>query len=81
MMYTVCAYYDKETEKFNPPFFMPFVIDDVIESVIDGVKKGKIEGAQAFDLYHLGNYDTATALFNLNQEPKKVIELDQYVKQ
>lgn len=81
MIYTVCVYFDKDLEKYNPPFFVPFDTEQTIENVIDGVKKGKIEHPESFDMYLLGTYDTATALFNLVKEPKKLITLGDYVRE
>ena len=80
MRYTVCAYYDKDTEKFNPCMLFPFDVDSVIESIKEGVIKNKIEGAGAFELFHLGFYDTANANFELNDKPVKVMDLSQYVR-
>lgn len=80
MKYTVLAYFDKDTEKYNPPILAPMPLDDAIEGVIDGCKKGQIQHAKSFVCCHLGYYDTKTGKFELNQEPKKVVECDQYVK-
>lgn len=79
MKYEVFCYFDKETEKFNPPFFAPMSYDDTVENVIDGVKKGKVEDAKAFDLYHLGSYDTADGVIVVLEKPKRVISLENYV--
>lgn len=80
MIFTVCAYYDVDIEKFNPPFLVPMSLEDTIDQVIDGVKKGNIKDAKSYLCYHLGFYDTSTAKFNLNKEPVKVLELASYVR-
>lgn len=80
MIYSVLAYKDVETEKFNPPMLFPFDIETAIETCIDGVKKGKIEGAEFFNLFALGTYNTANAKFDLLPEPKLVAKLGDYVK-
>lgn len=80
MRMTVLAYYDIQTQKFNPAFFVPFSLDDSIESITDAVKKGQLDGAQFFELYHLGSYDTENALFNLNEKPAFVVKLADYVR-
>ena len=81
MTYTVLAYFDKDVEKFNPAMFFPMQSEFAIENIKDAVIKGKIEGAEAFDLYLLGSYDTANGLFNLNEKPVKVATLSDYVKE
>lgn len=81
MRYTVLAYKDKELEKFLPAFLIPNNFEDSIEIIIDGVKKGKLEGADALTVYHLGFYDTEDGKFDLLEDPKKVFDCDQYVKQ
>lgn len=81
MIYSVLAYFDKETEKFNPPMFFPFGEADAIETVKDGVKKGKIEGASAFKLYSIGSYDTATAEFEIKGKAKEICDLADYVRE
>lgn len=80
MKYSVMAYRDKETEKFNPCMLFPFDVDSVIETVREGAIKGKIEGCEAFELFHLGFYDTANASFTLNEKPVKVLDLSQHVR-
>lgn len=80
MKYSIMAYYDIETEKFNPCMLFPFAAADAIESIKEGVIKGKIEGAEAFELYHLGSYDTANASFELLDRPAKVLKLADYVR-
>lgn len=80
MKYTVAAYRDKDTEHFNPPMLFPFPEESVIETIRQGAIKGKIEGCEAFELYILGTYDTATAKFELFANPKKVFNLSEFVK-
>lgn len=80
MIYTMFAYRDIETEKFNPPFLVPFSIEDTIESVKDGAIKGKIESAKTFELFYLGTFDTIDAGIKL-VDPKKVLTLSDYVKE
>ena len=80
MKYTVAAYYDLETEKFNPPMLFPFDVDATLETIKSGVIKGKIEGAEAFDCMLLGTFDTETGLFALLEKPKKLLHLKDYVR-
>lgn len=80
MIYTVAAYYDVETEKYNPPMLFPFPVDNVIETIKEATIKGKIEGAEAFELYQLGNYDTADASFELLAKPVKLLKLKDFVR-
>lgn len=81
MKYTVCAYYDTETEKFNPCMLFPFPVENVIETIKEAVIKGKIEGAKDFELFHLGSYDTADASFELAGKPVKLLKLSDYVRE
>lgn len=80
MKMTALAYYDVQTQKYNPAFLVPFSLDDSIESIIDAVKKGQLQGAEFFELYHLGFYDTENALFTLNEKPAFVAKLADYVR-
>lgn len=80
MIYTLFAYYDVDTEKFNPPMVFPFEKESGIETIREGVIKGKIEGAEAYELYFLGTYDTADAKFDLLAKPSKELTLKQYVR-
>lgn len=80
MKFTICAYFDIETAKYNPPFLVPFGLDECIESVIDSVKKGQLKDAEYFRMFHLGYYDTADAKFDLNDQPVLVADLTKYVK-
>lgn len=79
MIYSLLAYKDKETVKFNPPMLFPMDKDTAIENITDGVIKGKIEGAENFELYVLGTYDTITGTFKCG-EPEKVCDLAVYVR-
>lgn len=80
MIYSVCSYFDKQLDKFNPPFMSPFSLEDTEEQVKDGAIKGKIENASVMVLYHLGYFDTADGKFKLNEAPKKCLDLEQYVR-
>lgn len=81
MKYTVCAYFDLETHKYNPPMLFPFDTGAVVETISSGVTKGKIEGAKDFDLFLLGTYETETAGFTLLEKPEKLLHLADFVKQ
>lgn len=81
MKYTMAAYFDIETKKYNPPMLFPFETDAVIETVTSGVTKGKIEGAQAFDLCLLGTFDTETGKCELLAQPEKLLHLADYVRE
>lgn len=80
MKYTVATYFDVELRKFNPPMLVPMNEEDTIESVIDSTKKGQIQGAVAFELHILGKYDTATGKFELEEQPRFVARLEEYVR-
>lgn len=80
MKYTVLAYYDKDVEKYNPPFLLPFGLEDSVSSVIDGVKKRKIENPEAFELYHLGWFDTETGQITVLDKPSIKAILSDYVR-
>ena len=80
MMHEMLCYKDTEVNKFNTPFFVPFSVNDAAEQLKDGVIKGKIEGAKALEVYHLGSYDTATGKFTL-VEPTLVIKCADYVRE
>lgn len=80
MKYTIVAYKDIDLDKFNTPAFMPFGVEDVCETIVDGVKKGKIEGAESLEAYHLGSYDSSTGEISLNAKPVKILELKAYVR-
>lgn len=81
MKQNLFCYKDIETNKFNVPFFVPFGVEDTIENLKDGVIKGKIEGAKALEVYHLGSYETANGKFDLLAEPVKVLSLADYVRE
>ena len=79
MKHTVAAYKDVDTQKFNTPFYAPFSAKDLAENVKDGTIKGKIDGAESYELYHLGSYETETGKFELLSEPVKLLVLADYV--
>lgn len=80
MIYTVACYFDVDTEKYNPPMMFPFDKEAVVETLKEGAIKGRIEGAESFDVYCLGTYDTETAKFNLLEKPEKLLQLKDFVK-
>lgn len=80
MKYSVLAYRDIDLDKFNPPMLVPFSKEDAVDSVIDSCKKGKIPGAEAFELYFLGWYETSDARFELKDKPELVSVLRDYVR-
>lgn len=80
MIYTVAAYYDVETEKFNPPAFFPFGVEATVETIKDATIKGSIDNAQYLELYQIGSYDTADASFELLAKPVKILKLKDFAK-
>lgn len=80
MIYHAACYFDVDTEKYNPPMMFPFDKEAIKETLKEGALKGHIEGAEAFDVYYLGTYDTETAKFNLLDKPEKLLQLKDFVK-
>lgn len=80
MIYSVVAYYDLDLEKFNPPMIAPMSEEQAEESIVDGVRKGKVEGAESFQAFYFGSFDTATGKFNLLEKPKLLVDLTKYVR-
>lgn len=83
MKYVVGAVRDSKADCFNRPIFMQSV-GSMIRSFQDEVNRSADDNAMNrhpgdFALYELGSYDDGTAVMEMHEQPKLLVQADQCI--
>ena len=83
MKYVIGAVRDSKADAFNRPIFMQSV-GTMIRSFQDEVNRAAEDNQMHkhpgdFALYELGSYDDATAVMEMHEQPKLLVQADQCI--